>query len=115
MNIYDFLLSRDSADYCKSIGHTFNPIEMAVIIYKRYRPETEKLTAFQELIDDYPDMQFHESGDFPVRSSLHDYLHALINYRKEKIAAFIKPADKKAGFEIGELMKYTGAFYTVRQ
>lgn len=102
MNIYEFLISQDIADYCKSIGHTFNPVEMAVIIYKSYRPETEKLAAFQALIDDYSDMQFHESVDFPVRSSLHDYLRALIAYRKEKIAAFMKPADKKAGFEIGE-------------
>ena len=102
MNIYDFFISQDIADHCQSIGHTFNPVEMAVIIYKSHRPETEKQAAFHELIEDYPDMLFHKSVDFPVRTSLHDYLRALIDYRKENIAAFMEPADKKSGFEIGE-------------
>ncbi len=88
MNIYDYFMSNDVAQYCKSIGHNFNTIEMAWIIDQSAKTVKEKNMAFRELIDNYPDMPFHESVDFRVKTSIHDYLRALIEYRERLIEIF---------------------------
>jgi len=56
MDIYSFIGSKDVAKHCRNIGHVFNPLEMAVIIGISGRPMAEVHVAWQELIDDYPDM-----------------------------------------------------------
>ena len=88
MNIYDYFMSNDVAQYCKSIGHNFNTIEMAWIIDQSDKNVKEKNMAFRELIDNYPDMPFHESVDFCVKTSIQDYLRALIEYRERLIENF---------------------------
>lgn len=88
MNIYDYFYSSDIAEYCKSIGHSFNPIEMAYIIDQSDKTIKQKTIAFQELIRDYPDMSFHPSVDFKVKGSLHDYLRALVEYRVNLLSKF---------------------------
>lgn len=88
MNIYDYFHSSDIAEYCKSIGHSFNPIEMAYIIDQSDKTINQKKLAFQELIRDYPDMLFHPSVDFKVKTSLHDYLRALVEYRANLLSKF---------------------------
>lgn len=91
MDIYRFLPSPDVAEYCKKIGHVFNPVEMAYLIEQSGRTINEKNMLFQELVDDYPDMQFHKSVKFPVRSSLHTYLRALIKWNKIAMEFFYHP------------------------
>lgn len=93
MNIFDYFHSRDIADYCKSIGHIFNPIEMAYIVDMSDKTIKEKNFAFQDIIDNYPDMQFHESVDFNVKTSIYAYLRALIEYRTELIKIFEDPTN----------------------
>ena len=88
MDIYKFLRSFDVAEYCKKIGHIFNPIEMAYLIENSEITINEKNILFQELIDCYPNMYFHESVNFQVQSSLHDYLRALIEWNKSAIEFF---------------------------
>lgn len=88
MNIYDYFCSADIAEYCRSIGHNFSPIEMACIIDNSDKTIRQKNLAFQELIQDYPDMPFHDSVDFYIKSSLHDYLRALIKYRETVLRNF---------------------------
>lgn len=61
---------------------------MAYLIGKSDITINEKNILFQELIDCYPDMYFHESMNFQVRSSLHDYLRALIEWNKSAIEFF---------------------------
>lgn len=93
MNIFDYFHSRDIANYCKSIGHIFNSIEMAYIVDMSDKTIKEKNLAFQEIIDTCPDMQFHESVDFKVKTSIHAYLRALIDYRKALLKAFEDPSN----------------------
>ena len=65
MNIYDFFNSPDVAEHCQSIGHQFNPIEMAVMIDKsESRSLAEKHAAYRTIIAQYPDMEVkHRRGE----------------------------------------------------
>ena len=58
MDIYNFIRSRDVAEYCRKIGKKWDTCEMAAIIDRSYRPLVEKHAAWQELIDEYPDMPY---------------------------------------------------------
>jgi len=55
LNIYDYLTS-DTADHCKSIGHDFSPLDMAVIIAYSKKAIKEKIAAWQQIVDGCPDM-----------------------------------------------------------
>ncbi len=91
MDVYSFLHSPDVAEYCKKIGHVFNPVEIAYLIESSGRTINEKNIFFQELVDNYPDMKFHRSVDFYIRSGLHDYLRALIEWNKIAMEFFYQP------------------------
>lgn len=91
MDIYRFINSKDVINYCKKTGHVFNPIETAYMIYISDKTIEEKNRLYQELIDEYPNMQFHESVKFPINSSLHDYLKALIEWNKISADFFYNP------------------------
>ena len=95
MDIFNLIPSKDVADYCKKIGHSFNSLELACIIYnQRYVNSMsipEQNTLYQEIIDDYPDMQFHKSVRFSVRSSVHEYLKALIKWNEAALDYFWNP------------------------
>ncbi len=91
MDIYSYIPSFDVADYCRTINHKFNTIEMAYIIDKSDRTIKQKNVAFQELIDNYPNMEFHESVKFKGGSNIHDYLKALIKFRETFIKDFENP------------------------
>lgn len=109
MNIYEFIPSKDVAAYCKRIKYTFRPIEMAWLIDQSEKSIQEKNKLFQELIDDYPDMAFHKSVEFCVKTGLHDYLRALIRWNEQALSCFFCPGHKKtvfytlADYSIGEL------------
>ena len=95
MDIYNYFPSKDVADYCKKIGYEFNPIELACLIkelslYKSI-PIEEQIKLFQELIDCYPDMQFHKSVRFSLRNSLHEYLKAFIDWNERALEHFHNP------------------------
>lgn len=108
MNAYDFIPSKDVAAYCKEIGHTFNPIETAWLIEHSDRPIIEKNKLYQELIDNYPDMQFHESVKLRVRTGLHDYLRALIDWNERALKCFYDPGKK-------DQISYNLDYYSVGQ
>lgn len=95
MDIFKYFPSKDVADYCKKIGYEFNPIELACLIkelslYKSI-PIEEQIKLFQELIDCYPDMQFHKSVRFSLRNSLHEYLKAFIDWNERALEHFHNP------------------------
>lgn len=99
LDIYTFLRSQDVADYCREIAHTFTPLEMAIIINRSEKTLAEKLFAWQILIDNYHDMPLHSSVQFKIKSSLHDYLRALIAFYQRKIAQFFQ-AEETATYSI---------------
>ena len=112
MDIFKYFPSKDVADYCKKIGYEFNPIELACLIkelslYKSI-PIEEQIKLFQELIDCYPDMQFHKSVRFSMRNSLHEYLKAFIDWNERALEHFYNP-------NIGGIKRYYYALdpYTI--
>lgn len=78
MNIFDFFSSQDIAAHCQSIGHTFNALEMAVLISWSHKPIKDKLTAWQWIIENCSDMPIHKNGYMDARDSLHEYLREVI-------------------------------------
>ena len=90
LDIYSFLRSQDVADYCRQIGHVFDPLEMAIIINRSEKTPMEKMLAWQILIDYYPDMPLHISVPFKIKNSLHEYLRALIAFYRNQIKRFYK-------------------------
>jgi|GEM_PF-1672831 len=120
LNIYDFLTS-DIAAHCENIGHTFNPLEMAVIVGYSRKTVKEKLAAWQTIIDECPDMPIRpndaektewwqkmkrdnpdiDSGDYPLqpcakfkaKESLHEFLRDYISQHEKVIAEFFACGD----------------------
>lgn len=93
MDIFSFLNSPDVAAHCRSIGHTFNAFECAVIINQCYtKTFEEKLAAYRAVINEYPDMEvpathmheehtksFHKALDLIIASediSLKDFMES---------------------------------------
>ena len=78
MNIYDFINSPDVAEYCQSIEHVFNSLEMAVIVALSRKTMKEKHAAWREIFTQYPDMPISERPWFSAQESLHGYLRELV-------------------------------------
>jgi hypothetical protein len=106
MNIYDYInfnyaaydSTRETAEYCQSIGQTWTPFEMAVIIGRSNCTITQKLKAWRELISDYPDMPTIPSSMCPVSESLHKALRELIAY-EESILSIIETQEQDVFYE----------------
>ena len=112
-NIYEFFNSKDIADHCKSIGHTFSALEMAYIIWfsERHTLE-EKHRAWQYLIDNYPDEEIPEgkwlddSGELVRKErSLHKFLQHYIEIEKQFLEDFVKTQD---GYIYDYAIMYSG-------
>ena len=57
MNIYEFINSKDIRAYCEKIGHTFNSMEAAFLIYQSQNHTlAEKHDAWKGLIETMPNM-----------------------------------------------------------
>jgi len=78
MDIYAFIRSPDIGDYCRSIGHIFSPLEMAVIVAQSNMTLAEKHDAWWHIISDCQDMSIPEMHCFNARDSLHECLRELI-------------------------------------
>lgn len=58
MDIYNLINSKAISEHCRKIQHKFNTEELAVLIYRNKRMSIdEKISAYQELITDFPDME----------------------------------------------------------
>jgi len=94
MDIYSYINSPDVADYCREIGKTWNPFEMAVIIGRSaHSLMADRHQAWQELITDYPDMPTPATSEYPSFNSLHKKLSEVIDYENRAFELFIKPED----------------------
>lgn len=55
---YDLINSKAIGEYCREIKHKFNTEELAVLIYRSKKISIdEKIKKYQDLIDNYPDME----------------------------------------------------------
>ena len=60
-DIYDLINSKAIGDYCREIRHEFNTTELAVLVYRNKKMDIfEKISKYQDLIDNYPDMEVVE-------------------------------------------------------
>jgi len=98
MNIYEFLNSRDIAEHCRNICHTWTPFEMAVIIGRSHRTMAEKHAAWRELIADYPDMPTLNTAHYPSYESLHKKLEEYIGF-EERMLEIFKTPEQQAFFK----------------
>ena len=58
---YDLINSKAIGDYCRQIGHKFNTEELAVLVYRNKKLDIfEKISKYQDLMDNYPDMEVKE-------------------------------------------------------
>ena len=89
MNIYQFIESKEITKHCKHLKYQFSPLEMAVIIRQSSKLLDEKLSAYQKIIDEYPDMKISGNEFFQTKKSLHKYLETLIKKEKDTKAKFL--------------------------
>ena len=92
MNIYDYFNSHDVADHSKSIGHTFNSLECAAIIFRsENRTLKEKHAAYRTIIDEYPDMVIPQDTDYMHITNLHHALKTIIETENQWLARISSP------------------------
>jgi hypothetical protein len=92
MNIYDFFNSSDVAEHCQSIGHKFNAVESAVMVFKsKSRTIAEKHAAYRAIIAEHPDMELPECGRLGQIKSFHKALEEFIAYEDSLLEHFLKP------------------------
>lgn len=90
MDIYDFFNSKDVAAHCKSIGHTFNAAESAVMISQSVsRTLVEKHVAYREIVAECPDIEIPEGLNHGHIESFHAVLKEIIAYEERERDAFL--------------------------
>lgn len=64
MDIYQFIDSKDIREHCRKLGHQFNTVESAYLVWQGDWRHTlkEKHIAWQEIIDTMPDMTLKRHG-----------------------------------------------------
>ena len=92
MNIYDFFNSPDVAEYCQSMGKTFNALESAVMILQSMsRTLAEKHAAFRTIIAEYPDMEIPGKVTREHIKSFHKALRSILAYEERKLERLFMP------------------------
>lgn len=87
LDIYPFLMP-DTAAHCRKIGHTFSPLDMAVIVAYSRKTVKERMDAWQAIVDTCPDMPTTGNSTFEPRNSLHEYLRQSITWHEGWIDGF---------------------------
>lgn len=86
MDTYSLINSKAIQEHCRKIQHQFNTEELAVLIYRNKRMSIdEKISAYQELITDYPDMQVIERINCKHYDSVKDMIKGEIQRLKDLI------------------------------
>ncbi len=64
MNIYEFINSPIIRELCEKNQHQFDTYQMAVIVANSDKPLEEKIIAYEELVDYYPDETFEFNSTY---------------------------------------------------
>ncbi len=64
MNIYEFIDSPIIRELCEKNQHQFDTYQMAVIVANSDKPFEEKIMAYEELVDYYPDETFEFNSTY---------------------------------------------------
>ena len=91
MNEYSLINSKAIREHCKKIGHKFNTEELAVLIYRNKTMSIdEKIGAYKELINDYPDMPVIERINCKHYDSVKDMIQGEIERLESEIKVLLK-------------------------
>ena len=82
MDIYNFIRSKDVADYCRSMGKIWNTCEMAIIVARSDRMRGDKYQAWMTLINEYPDIPAIKKNNCIEFDSIHEKLKKIIRHEK---------------------------------
>ena len=89
MDVYSFINSKAISEHCRKIAHQFTPLEMAYLVYANDSMNiAQKHTAFNEIIEQYPDMEVAERTWTPYAESLHDFLETYMELQNKYLAVF---------------------------
>ena len=87
MDIYNIINSKAIQKHCREIKHQFNAEELAVLIYRNKTMSIEeKISSYQELIADYPDMEVIER----INCKHYDSIEDMIRGEIERIENLVK-------------------------
>lgn len=90
LNIYEYFNSRDVAEYCQKLGHSFTGREMAYLIWQsNHHTLHHKIAAWEELILTMPDEE-HKEFEYADCQGLHDFLRMYIDRLLQFLADFQK-------------------------
>ena len=105
---YNLINSRAIGDYCRQIGHKFNTEELAVLVHRNnIMSIDEKIAKYQDLIDNYPDMEVIERINCKHYDSVKELLKKEIERNKRTYEDLLKK-DKNSVYTWYEYNKMTG-------
>lgn len=104
---YDIINSKAISNYCRKIMYQFNIEELAVLVYRNNEMNIEeKIVKYQDLIDNYTDMEVIERINCKHYDSVKTLIQEEINRLKNLYENFIKE-DKKCAYIWYEYNKTT--------
>ena len=104
---YDLINSTAISDYCREIGHKFNTEELAVLVYRNKRMSVdEKISKYQELINNYPDMEVIERINCKHYDSVKDLIKSEIT-RLQTLKEKLEKEESDVIYTYTELNKST--------
>lgn len=91
MDIYSIINSKAISDHCRTIEHRFTPLEMAYLVYANDKMTIkQKHAAFDEIIQEHPDMEVVERTWTPHFDSLHDFLKLYMSLQNKYLSVFYR-------------------------
>ncbi len=94
--IYDYINSKAIREHCKAIGHEFNAMESAFLIYQsKNHTLQEKHLVWEHIIQTMDDTQIAERLNCPYIPSLHGFLRKYMDIQKAVLDRFFA---KEAGY-----------------
>ena len=88
---YDLINSNAISNYCRKIKYQFNTEELAVLVYRNKKMDIfEKISKYQDLIDNYPDMEVIERINCEHYDSVKVMIQNEINRLKNTYEDFVK-------------------------
>ena len=105
---YNLINSRAIGDYCRKIKYKFNTEELAVLVHRNKRMSIqEKITKYQDLIDNYSDMEVIERINCKHYDSVKELIKKEIERNKRTYEDFLRE-DKNCVYTWYEYNARTG-------
>ena len=109
-DVYSLINSRAIGDYCREIEHKFNTEELAVLIFRNKRMSIdEKIAAYKDLIDNYPDMEVIKRINCEHYDSVKDMIKGEIN-RLEQLRNKLLKNEENVAYTYLEFNKSTSKY-----